>query len=177
MISVSEWVRAYALLLLRKDGLQSFFEKFATTCTQGWVEVKCLCLPFFLYDRVFFCLFVCFLNDLWIVCFCLRDWLYTNVLTWAPQQCCQQREFDLFLVLLTVRCQRWRRPIRSVLPTRLFWYVFLRSIIGWWVVVSDVGVVVVFVDGGGGGGGGGGLCSDNCHCGSGSIDKRRSTLN
>lgn len=108
---------------------------------------------------------------------------------------------DLWIVLLAgltfYKCAaRWWR-FQSVLPAArgLFWidmplprwrmcvcvcvisfseqrrFDFLRSILGWLVVCR----------GGSGGNCGVGhrccFCSDNCHCGSGSINKRRSTLN
>lgn len=93
----------------------------------------------------------------------------------CSQQCCQQqRDIDFLL--------DWQSAVKVTIDQccRFVYRFFLRSIIiiiGWlvFVVVSDGGVSV-----GAGGGGGGGCCcffSDNCHCGSGSVNKRRSTLN
>lgn len=142
------WIRAYALLLLGEDALQSFFEKFATTCTQRWAEVKCF-VGFELFG--------------------LRSWLYTNESRSSAVSSALVWQFAAAAMTIGLCCQ-------------LDCLVFSRSLI---IIVGWVMVVTVSNGGGSGvfvGAGRGGcccccFCSDNCHCGSGCIDKRRSTLN
>lgn len=149
-VCACEW--ACALLLHRRNGPTKFLEKsyYHMYTGVGWSEMFMFWF-IFLSSRVFT---TCGL-------FCLRgvDFL---------QMCCA-----LMALSVSVASSAWlvfffsdQRRIN-----------FLRSILGWLVVCGF---------GGGGGAvvccGVGGhrcccFCSDNCHCGSGSIDKRRSTLN